>query len=111
MERPVGTDDRYVQELLSHVDDAFASTSEGKSSASDEKLLALLKQLILEHPEGFFLMHGETLAYGHRKLEYFMRSGRQEDLPRFQAELTEPEVKRLHRIQRRVANSLFKEGH
>ena len=40
-----------------------------------------------------------------------MRSGRQEDIRRFQAELTDAEIKRLRVIQRRVATAMFNAGH
>lgn len=103
-------DDQYVQELLFQVDAAFASTGDGSQEAREDKLLGLLKQCIDAHPNGFFLMRGETLAFGHRKLNHFLRTGKQEDLPRIQAELTMEEVKRLQTIQRWVATALFNSG-
>ena len=104
-------DDRDIQELLAAIEAAFVARSEDEQTDSDDKLLGLLKQLVHEHPEGFYLMHGEKLAFSHHRVEYFMRSGRQEDIRRFQAELTDAEIERLRVIQRRVATAMFNAGH
>jgi hypothetical protein len=103
-------EDRDVQELLAAIEAAFVARSEDEQTTSDDKLLGLLKQLVHAHPDGFFLMHGEKLAFSHRRVEYFMRTGKQDDLPRFQAELTDSEIGRLRVIQRRVATALFSSG-
>ena len=55
-------------------------------------------------------MHGEKLAFSHHRVEYFMHTGRQEGLRRFQAELTDLELARLRVIQRRVATALYDFG-
>ena len=55
-------------------------------------------------------MHGEKLAFSYHRVEYFLRSGRQEDIRRFQGELTDAEFDRLRVIQQRVAATLFDSG-
>jgi hypothetical protein len=100
-------EDRDIQQLLAAIEAAFGARSDDEQTDNDDKLLGLLKQLVHEHPEGFYLMHGEKLAFSHHRVEYFMRSGRQEDLRHFQAELTDTEIKRLRVIQRRVATAMF----
>ena len=100
-------EDRDVRELLAAIEAAFVARSRDEQTGSDDKLLGLLKQLVHEHPEGFFLMHGEKLAFSHHRVEYFMHTGRQEDLRRFQTELTDSELARLRVIQRRVATALY----
>ena len=103
-------EDRDIQELLAAIEAAFVARGEDEQTDSDDKLLGLLKQVVHEHPEGFYLMHGEKLAFSHHRVEYFQHSGRQEDLRRIQAELTDAEVARLRVIQRRVATALFNAG-
>ena len=100
-------ENRDVQQLLAAIEAAFAARSPNEHTDSDDKLLGLLKRLVQAHPEGFFLMHGEKLAFSYHRVEYFMRSGRQEDIRRFQAELTDAELARLRVIQRRVATALY----
>lgn len=103
-------ENRDVQQLLASIEAAFAPQSEDEQTASDGKLLGLLKQLANAHPEGFYLMQGEKLAFSYHRVEYFIQSGRQEDIRRFQANLTDAEVARLGVIQRRVATALFASG-
>ena len=71
------------------------------------KAPGLLKQLIHEYPDGFFLMQGDKLAFSHRRLEQFQRTGKQEDFPMFEEDLSDREVERLHIIQRRVTAAIF----
>ena len=103
-------ENRDVQQLLAAIDTAFAAGSPNEKTDSDDKLLGMLKQLANAHPEGFFLMHGEKLAFSYHRVQYFMRSGRQEDIRRFQAELTDSEFDRLRVIQQRVATTLVDSG-
>ena len=98
-------DDRDIRELLAAIEAAFVARTEDEQTDSDDKLLGLLKQLVHEHPEGFYLMHGEKLAFSYHRVEYFLHSGRQEDIRRFQGELTESEFDRLRVIQQRVATA------
>ena len=58
-------DDRDIRELLAAIEAAFVARTEDEQTDSDDKLLGLLKQLVHEHPEGFYLMHGEKLAFSH----------------------------------------------
>ena len=58
-------------------------------------------------PDGFFLMQGDKLAFSHRRLEQFQRTGKQEDFPMFEEDLSDREVERLHIIQRRVTAAIF----
>jgi hypothetical protein len=103
-------EDRDIQELLAAIEVAFVGRSEDELTDNDGKLLGLLRQLVHDHPEGFFLMHGEKVAFSHHRVEYFQHTGRQEDIRRFQAELSDTEVERLGVIERRVANALFNAG-
>ena len=61
-------DDRDIRELLAAIEAAFVARTEDEQTDSDDKLLGLLKQLVHEHPEGFYLMHGEKLAFSHHGL-------------------------------------------
>ena len=64
-------EDHEVEELLAGIEAALVARSEDKQTAGDEKLLGLLTRLVHAHPDGFFLMHGERLAFSHRRLEFF----------------------------------------
>ena len=68
-------ENRDVQELPVAIDAAFVPQSDDEQTASDDKLLGLLKPLVHAHPEGFFLMHGEKLAFSHHRVEYSCAPG------------------------------------
>ena len=100
-------ENRDIQELLTALEAAFVARSQDEDTGSDDKLLGLLKQLIHEYPDGFFLMQGDKLAFSHRRLEQFQRTGKQEDFPMFDEDLSDRELERLHAIQQRVTAAIF----